>query len=295
MMNRRTFLKLCGLAAYGLGFGFGTTGCATFPKDVIWSDVPDSEFTIQRFDDWFEKHKLYNGLNPNLKWGHAGHSPSFKGCISRGYSPGIDYNSNYLYAAADGIVSSIHEIGETGRPRGWVVTLAHGSHIHGVTYKTLYCHLDKGGINAKMDDWVHAGDKIGSVMQSDIAKLILMKRFNYVDPDNYGVNHSYQNYLLSKIVNENIEDKNLRQLQIIGEISNRCIIELDLLRKHTTLSKYYVMQGCVWDQIEMFRYLSELYNARPRLFQNLPHEKFAEYKSEFYASQPIVLSLPLKA
>jgi hypothetical protein len=41
--------------------------------------------------------------------------------------------------------------------------------------------------------------------------------------------------------------------------------------------------------------MDELYHDRPKLFSKLNPEKFADMKKEFYANQPIILTLPLKA
>jgi hypothetical protein len=298
LMNRRSFLKLCGLAAQGLAFGFGTSGCTTFPKDVNWASVPDKDFSLAGFDQWFETHKLYNGVNPNLRMYHVGYCPSFSRSISAIVSPGIDYNSNHMYAAADGVVSQVGKIdtSRTGRIGGGVIKVAHDIRTHGVIFTSIYAHT--GTPYVKPGDFIKRGDLIADVMYTPNAKLMILKSQNYIDPDNYGHNHSYMKYWDgTEISNENVDQKNLVQLQIVGDLIKACSQELELWPRYHTNQESYKgrAEGCVWDQTEMFRYLSELYNARPRLFPNLPPEKFAEYKFEFYANQPIVFSLPLKA
>jgi hypothetical protein len=101
-ITRRNFLKIAGLGSLGLA-----AGCTTFPKNVNWHEVPDSEFSISKFNDWFEAHKLYNGINPNLGIGMTGKGPTFYMSMRSGWTPGIDYSSNFMYAVADGIVAQV--------------------------------------------------------------------------------------------------------------------------------------------------------------------------------------------
>jgi len=53
--------------------------------------------------------------------------------------------------------------------------------------------------------------------------------------------------------------------------------------------------GLYGDNVEIMRYLNELYNARPQFFPTLLPERYSTIIAEFYANQPIVLTLPLKA
>jgi hypothetical protein len=293
VITRREFLRRTALG--GAGIALGLNSCSPYSKNVKWNEVPDSEFSISKFDEWFFFHKIYNGINPNLKTGHTGYSPTFKGSMDRGFTPGTDYSSNYMYAAADGIVlgSSPINTSKTGRLGGLIMYISHGSHTHGTIFRSLYAHLDTAYV--KLGDFVQRGDKLASVMDKDHAKLMIHKSQNLVDPDNYGINHSYMTYWDgTKITNDDIDQKNMKQLQIVGEISKMCSEELDLYpRDHKRLANYYV-QGCIWDQIEIFRYLDALYDARSRLFPELSPDKFAEYKKEFYANQPIIFTLPLR-
>ena len=49
-----------------------------------------------------------------------------------------------------------------------------------------------------------------------------------------------------------------------------------------------------WSRIEQFRYLSTMYEMYPTQFPNLTKEEFETMKKEFYANQPIILTLPFK-
>jgi hypothetical protein len=308
-MNRRKFLKLCGSAAYGLTFGFGTTGCAIPPKDINWATVPDSKFSLEKFDDWFITHKLYNGLNPYLKMSQAGHFPTFKQCvISAGIpslaTPGIDYNSNRMYAAADGIVREVGDLARFGygRPTGNYLQIAHcdpdKSPWAGDTFITHYAHLNQ--IELKLGDTVKRGDYIATSFSTSIAKLMISFGINYIDPDNYGLNHSYMNYWdgITIYGNENISSKRDKQIEIWKTINSHVypdkgVTQYKLLRsRHRPICQDIT---CSWDNVEIMRYLEELYKARPQYFSKLPLEKFTELKNDFYANQPIILTLPLKA
>lgn len=290
------------MAACGAGFGFGTTGCATYPKDVKWSDVPDSEFTIQKFDDWFSFHKLYNSVNPNLKSYNIGNYSSFKVSIGAGFSPGIDYNSNYMYAAADGVVVSVHEM-DTGRVGGTAIWIGHpegGFNFMGL--ETRYLHLGKSMVQGGQE--VKRGDRLADVELKGSGKLMVSIFGNLVDPDNYGVGHSYMEYFdgvhNSPVENPKIKSRDQRGIceELFSHAQN---IELSLKKfgRDPHFSEInHPKRGtrfAHWDYIEMFRYTEELYKARPTYFPRLSPEKFAEFKIEFYANQPIIFTLPLQA
>jgi hypothetical protein len=307
-MNRRTFLKLCGVAAHGLAFGFATTGCAIPPKDINWAEVPDKEFSLDKFDDWFIFQRLYNDVNPNLNMSQRGHFPTFKASVFSQMlaTPGIDYRSNMMYAAADGIVREVGDIGRFNYGR----MVAPGNYIHIAhcdvdknpwdldIFVTRYAHLNQ--IKWKQGDKIKRGDFVATSIQIENAKMMLTFGWNYIDPDNYGANQSYMNYWnpASQYEQVEISKKRDKQVEIWKEVRSYIkedagISEHKLLRsKHRPI---YQTKACTWDTIEIFRYLRELYSARPQLFPTLSRNKFIELQKEFYANQPIILTLPLKA
>jgi hypothetical protein len=295
-MNRRNFLKLCGMAAGGISFGLGTSACTTIPKNVNWNEVPDSEFSIANFDEWFYFYKLYNSLNPNLKFGHAGYSPTFRGSIFSGWTPGIDYSSNNIYAAADGIVYNIHSL-DTGRLGGNTLNVNHNMGPYSVpTIVTKYAHLGKVYVNSR--DKVKRGDILANVGDYNHAKLMMQTLGgNYVDPDNYGEGHCYMKYFDGndpQVIEP--EQKHHKQRAICRDISAYLLPQTGIT-SNSLFSKSHVQKAgtlCIWDNIEAFRYLEELYIARPNLFSDLSKDKFAEYKKEFYANQSVILTLPVK-
>jgi hypothetical protein len=300
-MNRRDFLKLLGLAAYGLGFGFGTTGCASFPKDVNWASVPDSEFTLEKFDDWFKYHKLFNDVNPNLGLNKTGIGGTFRNSITQGWSPGIAYNSSPMIAVADGIVVSVHNM-DTGRLGGTAVSLGHpegGMNTMGL--ESRYVHLNTTYIKGGQE--VLRGQPIGTA-DPGYAKLMVTILGNLVDPDNYGEGHTYMKYFdgVNNPPVENPKVKIRKQRQICEELfqyAPKAGLSLRKFGRDPHFSEInHPKRGtryAHWDYVEMIRYMDELYKARPDYFPRLSPDKFAEFKKEFYANQPIILTLPLKA
>jgi hypothetical protein len=307
-MNRRKFLKLCGLAACGAGFGFGTTGCAVPPKNINWSEVPDKEFSLDAFDDWFIFHKLYNGPNPNLNITQRGHNGTMEANIkdSNLATPGVDYTSGVLYATAGGQVARISDIDKlgTGRLGGYTVWISHpiaGPNMLDWVITTRYAHVYKPKL--EVGDMVKRGDKIADVMYRDVAKLILARWQYFVDPDNYGKNQSYMDYWDGKtdLDIENPRERCLKQEQIYWELRGKASQWLyEKLRNSFPKShrndtrNIYAGKKHLWDFVEMFRYIEELYIIKPQFFPGLERNEFNKLKKEFYANQPIVLTLPLK-
>jgi hypothetical protein len=291
-ITRRNFLRIAGLGGLGLAAGLGTSGCASFPKDVNWASVPDNEFTLEKFDDFFTRHKLYNGVGR----GNRGAGPTFSFSLSVGVTPGFDFSSNSMYAVADGVVIDIHEL-NTGRLGGSIMYIAHTDENDNMIFISSYGHLgtilvDEEKVRAHEFVKVNRGQEIAKVKYFNHAKLMLTRDRNYVDPDNYGEGHSYMNYR-SESKNSNIAGKDIRQQQIVFELMTNTtseVISKLTKRNHSAYSGIY----CNWDVVEKFRYLDCLFDARPQFFPKLSPDKFAEYKKEFYANQPIILTLPLK-
>jgi len=318
-VTRREILKLGAIG--GLGLALGLHGCATIPRDVKWAEVSDKEFSIGAFDDWFNAHKLYNDINPNLKFGSAGHYPTFRATVSSsiGATPGIDYSSNRLYAAAEGIVEQTGDIDRlnTGRAGGLYVMVRHGRRTEGTgrswhyaqignparfgfEFHTHYAHLSS--LEVEVGQNVKRGDLIGIVPATywGIAKLMLTNRSsNYVNPDNYGPNHSYMVYLDGQDYSiEDIKERNDKQAQIWKTLCKQIKPETGIREGVMTQKMHraaYQHKTCYWDNFTIMKYLTELYQARPTLFTDMPKDRFEEMKAEFFNNQPIILTLPLKA
>jgi hypothetical protein len=298
-LTRRSFLKQTTLG--GLGLALGLQGCSPYPKNVNWKDVPDSEFSIQKFDEWFDWHKLYNGMNPHLQSHQVGNYPTFKISIGAGFSPGIDYNSNYLYAAADGVVVSVHAM-DTGRAGGTAIWLAHSGGDNAMGIETRYVHLGKSLVQGGQK--VKRGDRLADVELKGSGKLMLIFFENLVDPDNYGDGHSHMKYF-DGVQNPPVESpriKRYKQREICEELfshTQNMKLSFEKFGRNPHFSEInHPKRGtrfAHWDYIELFRYTEELYKAKPTYFPRLSPDKFAEYKKDFYANQPIILTLPLKA
>jgi hypothetical protein len=306
-ITRRQMLKMSVFGGLALTFGMAAKGCVTPKKEVNWAEIPDKEFSIEKFDAWFHAEKLYNEINPNLKSKHIGNYPTFKACVfsDNKATPGIDYSSNYLYAAADGVVTETIDLEslKTGRATGLFVVVRHGEEKPGETsglFHTQYAHL--ASFNVHVGQRVSRGDVIGpeAFPQWKIAKLLLTDRHNnYIDPDNYGPNHSYMPYwdgktdyaisdLSKKVGNQRAIWKTLRvHIKPDARITEAMLVQ----KQHRP---EYQGRTCYWDNFTIMKYLIELYNARPTLFADMPRERFEELKADFYANQPIILTLPLK-
>jgi hypothetical protein len=201
-----------------------------------------------------------------------------------------------MYAAADGTVVDIHEL-NTARLGGLIMDVAHdkdASHSMGVV--TRYGHLSKCIV--KYGSKVKRGNLVYEVAYTDTAKLMLKVSGNYADPDNYGAGHSYMNFCNGKNDDETQPTKKHReQRAILSKIYSYLSSEagISLNRLHSRMHVQKKDLWAAWDNIKIFRYFDELYQARLLLFPGLPLEKFAQYKNGFYANQPIVQTLPLKA
>jgi hypothetical protein len=169
----------------------------------------------------------------------------------------------------------------------------------GEEFHTHYAHLSNA--NVEVGQRVNRGDLIGitGFQYHNIAKLMLTNRAsNYVDPDNYGCNHSYMKYWDGKDYSiDDVNEKNRLQKDIWRKLCEQINPETGIREGVMTQKmhrKHYESKMCYWDNFTIMKYLTELYLARPNLFTDMPRDRFEELRAEFYANQPIVLSLPLK-
>jgi len=205
-----------------------------------------------------------------------------------------------MYAAAEG---QIYKWGSDYHLRlgGAWLFIAHPT-VERAIFITQYAHLSE---IYKKDTFtpVERGEKIASVMSMNHAKMLMaFYHTHLVDPDNYGENHSYMNFWDGKTNLEisDINQRNNNQISVVKGIQNLASprIKEDLknrMRYNRQHRGDWEGKQVWWDEIERFRYLDALYNAKPNLFPELSPDKFAEYKKEFYTNQPIILTLPLKA
>ena len=297
-LTRREMLKLSAVGGIGLALGLG--GCTTYPKDINWTEVSDNDFSIERFHEWYVSYKLYIGINPNLNFGQSGYSPTFERSIRSGFTPGRDYASSKMYAVAPGSLKEFGaiDVAKTGRLGGNYVVLEHRNLDKDLpttsTFTSHYAHLGK--IHVEYGHPINRGDLIADVEYYNNAKLMFQHGYNWVDPDHYGLGHSYMRFWDGR-TDINITDMSLRDSKQI-DVCNKLFVfaRSDIMSRLNQIEHRPYKEGkfCRWDTIEIFRYLNELYQAKPKLFTDLSRDDFSKIKEEFYANQPIVLTLPLK-
>lgn len=285
--------------------------CASIDLKKDWSKIPVKDFDMEGFDNWYASNKLYNGVNPNLILRHSGgYGPTFKANVFsfHGATPGIDYSvhsGEEMVAAAEGEVFYIQDLSDTGRAGGMMVTIAHPNEKD-VVFCTHYAHLGDVYLEHGEHKKIKRGQPIGSVPSEHTrwAKLLLSenKSANYVDPDNYGQNHSYMDYWGGSTDLEIIDQiekwqKQQKQRDLYSRFEESFtdkhkakLLDLLDLRPHKASSRNL----CLWSDIEKFRYLETLYKINPNLFPNISRDHYTTIKKEFYANQPITLTLPLK-
>ena len=299
---RREFIKRASITGLAL-----LTGCAT-----SGTNIPDSgEFDTKKFLSWYRFHKLYNGANPNLRPPHRPTpwpSTYFKDSMDRRVTPGVGYSvpsGEVMVAVAPGVVSTIGEITGTGRPGGGVITIGyvHNEQNGWPRYKSDFAHV--GGPLVKVGQAVTRGQPICHVPNEykEFAKLIFKEGDTLADPDNYGRNHSYMTYAEGpEELDEEFQNNRENYMKIINERYSKQGKILDQFlesaaQEEIRKTKWHNLEGYKptdWSRIEQFRYLSTMYEMYPTQFPNLTKEEFETMKKEFYANQPIILTLPFK-
>jgi len=323
-ITRREFLKWASRATLLTSPLY--KACTTFNENQDWSQVPVEEFDLKAFERWYKFVKMYNGINHNLDWPHGGgYNPTFRDTLwAHNYpTPGIDHHvprGEVMVAAAPGYVLTIDEIRGTGRPGGRAVFVNHGTRspldiirtLHSqwrdISFVTMYAHLDKVFIHG--DQKVERGDPIGNVTEhNNIAKMMAWEEGNWVDPNNYGLNHGFMDYSDGSLPgDENIlqdlkvvDNKLQNQKEILDEFKkygkrdkNATYRENYVFDKWHRKKNIYKIEDAKWSTFEKFRYLEELYKINPKLFPDLSKDQFESMRKEFYDNQPIILTLPFK-
>jgi hypothetical protein len=271
----------------------------------------------------YQKSKLPKKLqaakiNPHLKSPPA-QRHTFQLTIDNGLIPGIDYYTEGapVRAVAAGIV---HFVGEQYAPAGKenirYVRLAHDLYdglqkefyprvtlYRYQAYRSTYYHVSK--IVVKHWQAVKRGQVIGYGSRygpdnAEKVKLILADQDSFVNPDDYGVGHSFMNYWDGKTDLEiKLEDMHARfdkQTRIVKKLDSFYADKEkdDIFKKiHSiiTMGKFkdYPIE---WSLVDKFRYLTFLYTKSPNKFPSLISAEFDSMKKDFYANQPIVLTLP---
>jgi len=275
-------IALAGAAAFGLESGFlgGSIKLA-------YGEEPQAGFNV------------YNDVNPNAK---SIESHTFKDSISQVYKPAIRYRtSKPMVAVAKGTVSDIIDLesqtsgwkglgSDPKEAKGFMAVMRHGNN-----YGSCYLHLQQPEV--KFGQKVERGQIIGLPDDRwNIPSLMLFERMNAIDPDNYGINHSFMTYwdgVTDLDIDKEEQNKRLeQQRQILQNIANLCSGPEKytlLMMKHKHGNRFRK-----WSKIEIFRYIEYLYRKNPNKFFSLTKDQLEKMKKEFYDNQPIILTLPFK-
>jgi hypothetical protein len=292
-MNRRKFLKTTGkltlAGATALSFEPVIRGLIFDPNGLASAAASQTEFNV------------YNHVNPNAK-DIAAHT--FKDCLARKWWPGICYKtSKPMVAVARGTVSQIMSIAdltsgsshanmglakEPNTAKGFLVRV-----IHGPGYKAFYVHLKKPEVKALQK--VKRGQIIGYPDERwNMPRLVFIDG-DESDPNNYGINHGFMTYWDGSTDLDIGKEEQNKRYEIQQQVLNKFAGMAEGPEKYTLLRKKHKgMFQYRWSKIEKFRYVEHVYQNKTETFPSLTKQQFLEMKKEFYANQPIILTLPFK-
>jgi biotin carboxyl carrier protein len=294
-LDRREFLKAASLAGIGLaGYLAGSlSSCATFDPRIA-KDLKD--FDIRVFNRWYERNRLWNEPNPHVRGRHTVNN-TYRNCIEKGYTPGVDYSvptGEIMTSPAPGYIWGLDEIVGTGRLGGLWIGIRHSPE-----YESRLNHV--AGLLVKTGDKVERNQPICIVpaIYSKFAKLMLIESAERIDPDDYGPNHSYMNYFTEPLAIDAENGKNENLVAYRESRQTEIILDLEGFRigreTDSVFQKWYNKGGykpTKWSKARQFKYLETLYEVRPQLFPGITQKEFEAIKKEFYANQPIILTLP---
>lgn len=269
MVSRREFIEYLALIAGGLAL----KGCV----GIGW-------------------YNPYTGDSKKFK-GPGWEQWTFQGSIRDGWTPGICYNvpqGTPMVAVAKGTVIEKKSLeGRPGRAGGQMVVVAHGfrqcDSPWWAPYFSYYAHVEN--LEVDVGNEPSRGDVIAcGGYHYNQAKLMFKEGGNWVNPDNYGLDNSYMDYWNGKT---NLEvshswDKLQKQNSLFREFYKLCTgkdISRLLFRAHA--------KGTLWSTVEKFRYLEYLRQKHPEYF-SATKEEIDSIRKEFYANQPIILTLPFR-
>ena len=290
-MNRRKFLKRTGKLTLA-----GTAALSIGP--VISHFVPNS-MKLAFASETQVEFDVYNDVNPNAK---AIVAHTFKDCLAQKLWPGICYKtSKPMVAVAAGTVTDVSYLADTtgyfyqtiikeqNQAKGFGVRVVTGSN-----YSSHYLHLKTPEVT--FGQKINRGQIIGYPDKKwNMPRLVINEVGDQVDPNNYGVNHSYMNVWDGNTDLEVEREEQNKRWETQQQILNKFSSMAEGPEKYTLLRKSHKgMQLYKWSPIEKFRYIEYLLHNKPETFPSLTKEKFGEMKKEFYSNQPIILTLPFK-
>ena len=242
---------------------------------------------------------VYNDVNPNANDIVA---YTFEDCLSKKWWPGICYKTDKpMVAIASGTVTEVFNTADTkgyyyqtirkeqNQAKGFGVTVTTGN-----IYNSFYFHLMPPEV--KLGQTITRDQIIGYPDERwNMPRLVVNEAADQIDPNNYGVNHSYMNYWDGNTDLDIGKEEQSKRYEIQQQILNKFAGMVEGPEKYTLLRKKHKgMQLCKWSPIEHFRYIEYLHQNKPETFPSLTKEQFEEMRKEFYSNQPIVLTLPFK-
>jgi len=283
-MNRRNFLK--------------TTCKLTLAGAVVLSLAPNFK-KISVAEASQEEFNVYSNINPHVK---AIQSGTFYDCLSKGLKPGICYStSKPMVAVAEGTVTGIRDLGDQAlyvKGLGKDIKGAEGRAVfirHGNNYASFYLYLQEPQV--KFGQKVKRGQLIGFADKRwNVLSLMLLEEGKPIDPDKYGIEHSYMTYwdgASNLEIDKAEQNKRLeKQRQLLQEVADSCTGPEKytlLMKKHPHGERFQK-----WSKIDTFQYVEYAYRKNPEKFLSLKREQFEKIRKEFYSNQPIILTLPFK-
>jgi hypothetical protein len=290
-MNRRKFLKTTGKLTLA--------GTAVLSMGPAISDLLPNPIKLAFASEKQAEFDVYNDINPNAK-DIVAHT--FKDCLAQQWWPGVVYKtSKPMVAVTAGTVVEIFNTADTtgylyqtiikehNQAKGFGVRVTTGSY-----YGSFYLHLKTPEV--KFGQKIRRGQIIGYPDKRwNMPRLVINENTDQVDPNNYGVNHSYMNYWDGNTDLDIGKEEQNKKYEIQQQILNKFAGMVEGPEKYTLLRKKHKgMQLSKWSPVEHFRYIEYLHQNKSETFPSLTKEQFGEMKKEFYSNQPIIMTLPFK-
>jgi len=303
---------------------YGTDGRATEPGQGTTSQLP------QLMQGWLDRKfepgthvraRIAEALhpakfNPNLRSPQA-QQQSFQMALEKGRRPSIVYDTGGapVRAIAAGIVHFIGEGREAvGDAEGLYVRIAHDNFdalrkatyprvtlYRPQAYRTTYYNLGR----VVVEHWqsVKRGQAIGYgqvVGANTRVQVVLEERGNWVDADQYGMQHGFMTRREGQPQIEiGLVEMNRRldrQVAIVHDLQAHYVSRTSdniYFKIHAVIDTERFKQYTVhWSTLDRFRYLAHRFQEDPSVFPKLSDAEFASLQKDFYANQPIFLTLP---
>ncbi|MFH1511278.1 MAG: hypothetical protein ABIF10_06305 [Candidatus Woesearchaeota archaeon] len=280
VLDRRTFCKASIMGIGGLAFANSISGClGQIPIGDLYDKKPSNPNYLG------QSRTFYDNTKPGA-----------------GGTPGVEYLCNDgtpMVASAAGV---LHKWDSVGRGSGEYVELVHQPERKGRNhpfFATIYGHIsvdDKFKKKYKQWDVVPRGTILGHVHYWGAAKLMAYEGSDidhtyWVDPENYGPGYTQLDYWDNKT---NLEVDNY------GSRYNKQVHLLETfiqMYKGKDLSYLLKVPRSNIEQKQLHPAISQKFRKMEKIYQKEPEqfkatkEEISRVKEEFYANQPIKLTL----